>query len=205
MCHLKIIIRIFFYSISQNVFSLSFIQDSYERAKDILKTYSKEHKKLADALLTYETLDAKEIQMVLEGKSLDHYRPQQQQQALQTHTYICTTVQSSTGLWEALFCLYPFYCQCEDDIETIINALIRLIIYFPSVICKSSQFNCVKITICSPQKVTKMVSFRAFFSFLSSHRERKTKPQQRFMHQGHISSHMNLFAVRFFSHICTNQ
>lgn len=98
-------------------------------------------------------------------------------------------MQSSTGLWEALFCLYPFYCQCEDDTETII------IIYFPSVIFKSSQFNCVKITICSPQKVTKMVSFRAFFFFLSSHRERKTKPQQQFMHQGHISSHMN------FSHI----
>ncbi len=50
----------------------SFIQDSYERAKKILKTYSKEHKTLADALLRYETLDAKEIQMVLEGKSLDH-------------------------------------------------------------------------------------------------------------------------------------
>ncbi|KAM8880829.1 ATP-dependent zinc metalloprotease YME1L1 isoform 2-T2 [Synchiropus picturatus] len=48
------------------------LKDSYERAKSILKTYSKEHKKLADALLTYETLDAKEIQMVLEGKSLDH-------------------------------------------------------------------------------------------------------------------------------------
>ncbi|XP_047424550.1 ATP-dependent zinc metalloprotease YME1L1-like isoform X3 [Mugil cephalus] len=48
------------------------LKDSYERAKNILKTYSKEHKKLADALLTYETLDAKEIQMVLEGKSLDH-------------------------------------------------------------------------------------------------------------------------------------
>ncbi|KAM4544303.1 ATP-dependent zinc metalloprotease YME1L1-like isoform 1-T1 [Fundulus diaphanus] len=48
------------------------LKDSYERAKSILKTYSKEHKKLADALLRYETLDAKEIQMVLEGKSLDH-------------------------------------------------------------------------------------------------------------------------------------
>ncbi|KAI4871208.1 hypothetical protein NFI96_003474 [Prochilodus magdalenae] len=47
------------------------LQDSYERAKKLLKTYSKEHRKLADALLTYETLDAKEIQMVLEGKSLD--------------------------------------------------------------------------------------------------------------------------------------
>lgn len=50
----------------------SSLQDSYERAKNILKTYSKEHKKLADALLRYETLDAKEIQMVLEGKPLDH-------------------------------------------------------------------------------------------------------------------------------------
>uniref|UniRef100_A0A665X8F6 ATP-dependent zinc metalloprotease YME1L1 n=1 Tax=Echeneis naucrates TaxID=173247 RepID=A0A665X8F6_ECHNA len=48
------------------------LKDSYDRAKNILKTYSKEHKKLADALLRYETLDAKEIQMVLEGKSLDH-------------------------------------------------------------------------------------------------------------------------------------
>lgn len=47
------------------------LQSSYERAKQILKTYSKEHKLLADALLTYETLDAKEIQMILEGKSLD--------------------------------------------------------------------------------------------------------------------------------------
>lgn len=52
--------------------SFSSTQDSYERAKTILKKYSKEHKKLADALLQYETLDAKEIQMVLEGKSLDH-------------------------------------------------------------------------------------------------------------------------------------
>lgn len=53
------------------VFLYFFHQDSYERAKKLLKTYSNEHKKLADALLTYETLDAKEIQMVLEGKSLD--------------------------------------------------------------------------------------------------------------------------------------
>ncbi|XP_069015812.1 ATP-dependent zinc metalloprotease YME1L1-like isoform X2 [Embiotoca jacksoni] len=48
------------------------LKDSYERAKNILKTYSNEHKNLADALLTYETLDAKEIKLVLEGKSLDH-------------------------------------------------------------------------------------------------------------------------------------
>lgn len=48
------------------------MQDSYERAKNLLKTYSKEHKTLADALLQYETLDAKEIKLVLEGKPLDH-------------------------------------------------------------------------------------------------------------------------------------
>ncbi|XP_030612765.1 ATP-dependent zinc metalloprotease YME1L1 isoform X2 [Archocentrus centrarchus] len=57
-------------AIEQEVRAL--LKDSYERAKNILKTYSQEHKKLADALLTHETLDAKEIQMVLEGKSLDH-------------------------------------------------------------------------------------------------------------------------------------
>ncbi|XP_053198000.1 ATP-dependent zinc metalloprotease YME1L1-like isoform X2 [Scomber japonicus] len=57
-------------AIEQEVRAL--LKDSYERARGILKTYSNEHKKLADALLTYETLDAKEIQTVLEGKSLDH-------------------------------------------------------------------------------------------------------------------------------------
>lgn len=46
-------------------------QDSYERAKALLKSHNKEHKNLAEALLRYETLDAKEIQMVLEGKTLE--------------------------------------------------------------------------------------------------------------------------------------
>ncbi|KAJ8377996.1 hypothetical protein AAFF_G00249330 [Aldrovandia affinis] len=47
------------------------LRDSYERARNILKTHTKEHKNLAEALLRYETLDAKEIQIVVEGKSLD--------------------------------------------------------------------------------------------------------------------------------------
>ncbi|XP_031439852.1 ATP-dependent zinc metalloprotease YME1L1 [Clupea harengus] len=47
------------------------LEDSYERAKNLLKKYNKEHQKLADALLAYETLDAKEIRLVLEGKALD--------------------------------------------------------------------------------------------------------------------------------------
>lgn len=46
-------------------------QESYERAKALLKFHAKEHKMLADALLLYETLDAKEIQLVLEGKTLE--------------------------------------------------------------------------------------------------------------------------------------
>lgn len=47
------------------------VQDSYERAKSLLKSHAKEHKNLAEALLLYETLDAKEIQLVLEGKTLE--------------------------------------------------------------------------------------------------------------------------------------
>ncbi|KAM9789682.1 ATP-dependent zinc metalloprotease YME1L1-like [Neosynchiropus ocellatus] len=47
------------------------LKESYDRAKALLKSHAKEHKNLADALLMYETLDAKEIQMVLEGKTLD--------------------------------------------------------------------------------------------------------------------------------------
>ena len=47
------------------------LRDSYEWAKHILKTHAKEHKNLAEALLTYETLDAKEMQIVLEGKKLE--------------------------------------------------------------------------------------------------------------------------------------
>ncbi|KAM8850811.1 ATP-dependent zinc metalloprotease YME1L1-like [Spinachia spinachia] len=47
------------------------LEESYERAKALLKSHTKEHKNLADALLTYETLDAKEIRLVLEGKALE--------------------------------------------------------------------------------------------------------------------------------------
>ncbi|XP_052465896.1 ATP-dependent zinc metalloprotease YME1L1 isoform X1 [Carassius gibelio] len=46
------------------------LRDSYERAKVILKSRAKEHKNLAEALLQYETLDAKEIKLVLEGKPI---------------------------------------------------------------------------------------------------------------------------------------
>ncbi|XP_035026356.1 ATP-dependent zinc metalloprotease YME1L1b isoform X1 [Hippoglossus stenolepis] len=47
------------------------LKESYERARALLKSHAKEHRNLADALLMYETLDAKEIQLVLEGKNLE--------------------------------------------------------------------------------------------------------------------------------------
>uniref|UniRef100_A0A8C7YWK3 YME1-like 1b n=1 Tax=Oryzias sinensis TaxID=183150 RepID=A0A8C7YWK3_9TELE len=53
------------------IHSLFLLKESYDRAKTLLKTHTKEHKNLADALLMYETLDAKEIQLILEGKALE--------------------------------------------------------------------------------------------------------------------------------------
>ncbi|KAL7633152.1 UNVERIFIED_CONTAM: hypothetical protein RMT77_016522 [Armadillidium vulgare] len=44
------------------------LQESYERAKAILKGHAKEHKALADALMKYETLDANDIKSILEGR-----------------------------------------------------------------------------------------------------------------------------------------
>ncbi|EDV20952.1 uncharacterized protein TRIADDRAFT_31113 [Trichoplax adhaerens] len=46
------------------------IKDAYERARNILKTHSTEHKRLAEALLRYETLNLEEIKTVIQGKSL---------------------------------------------------------------------------------------------------------------------------------------
>ncbi|XP_077861836.1 LOW QUALITY PROTEIN: ATP-dependent zinc metalloprotease YME1L1-like [Saccoglossus kowalevskii] len=46
----------------------SLIKDSYERAKNLLKTHSREHHSLAEALLKYETLSSDEISTILRGK-----------------------------------------------------------------------------------------------------------------------------------------
>ncbi|KAL5287515.1 YME1L1 family protein [Megaselia abdita] len=45
------------------------LTDSYERAKAILKSHSKEHQALAEALLKYETLDAEDIKAIMTGSS----------------------------------------------------------------------------------------------------------------------------------------
>lgn len=46
------------------------LNDSYERAKSILKQHAKEHKALAEALLKYETLDAEDIKAILGGEKM---------------------------------------------------------------------------------------------------------------------------------------
>jgi ATP-dependent metalloprotease len=46
------------------------LKESYERARNILTTHSKEHRRLAEALLKYETLQLDEIKVVVDGKSL---------------------------------------------------------------------------------------------------------------------------------------
>lgn len=47
-----------------------FSQESYERAKAILKAHSKEHKLLAEALLKYETLDIEDIKSILNNSEV---------------------------------------------------------------------------------------------------------------------------------------
>lgn len=49
-------------------------QESYERAKAILKSHQKEHKLLAEALLKYETLDADDIRAILTGDGNEKFK-----------------------------------------------------------------------------------------------------------------------------------
>lgn len=46
------------------------LKESYDRAKSLLQAHSKEHNRLAEALLKYETLDLQEIKQVIQGKKL---------------------------------------------------------------------------------------------------------------------------------------
>jgi len=46
------------------------LKESYDRAHAILKARAEEHKRLAEALLKYETLSAEEIKCVIDGKTL---------------------------------------------------------------------------------------------------------------------------------------
>jgi len=46
------------------------MQESYDRARVILKAHQSEHKQLAQALLKYETLDAEDVRAILDGKPL---------------------------------------------------------------------------------------------------------------------------------------
>lgn len=44
------------------------LTESYERAKQILRTHAKEHKALSEALMKYETLDADDIKAIVTDK-----------------------------------------------------------------------------------------------------------------------------------------
>lgn len=46
------------------------LNDSYERAKSIIKTHSNELKLIADALLKHETLDMDQIKKIIDQKRL---------------------------------------------------------------------------------------------------------------------------------------
>lgn len=59
------VITLLFITKSSFIFVL---QESFERAKAILKTHAKEHKQLAEALLQYETLDADDVAAIANGK-----------------------------------------------------------------------------------------------------------------------------------------
>jgi hypothetical protein len=47
-----------------------FLDESYKRAMNILKTHRKELDLLAEALLNYETLDGDEVKIIIEGKPI---------------------------------------------------------------------------------------------------------------------------------------
>ena len=51
-------------------FCIYWLQESYERAKAILRNHSTEHKALAKALMKYETLDVDDIKTIVDGKKL---------------------------------------------------------------------------------------------------------------------------------------
>lgn len=55
--------------IAENEINL-LLKHSYERARHILTSHAVEHKRLAEGLLTHETLDAEEVKLVVQGKSL---------------------------------------------------------------------------------------------------------------------------------------
>lgn len=50
----------------------SFLQSSYDRAKDVINSHKNELHRLASALLEHETLDKEEIMSVVKGGKLDH-------------------------------------------------------------------------------------------------------------------------------------
>ncbi|EYC25900.1 hypothetical protein Y032_0011g1448 [Ancylostoma ceylanicum] len=61
------------------------LQDSYQRAKDILTKHKKEHQLLAEALLEYETLSADEVRQVISGKKIKRPTPAAARRSNENH------------------------------------------------------------------------------------------------------------------------
>lgn len=55
----------------ESFWSYPTVQESYERTKNLLKEHATEHKRLAEALLKYETLTAEEVKLVIANKPLN--------------------------------------------------------------------------------------------------------------------------------------
>lgn len=53
------------------------LSDCYQSSKNLLEKYSKEHLRLSNALLQYETLNGEEIKEIIKGNSIrgDSYQP----------------------------------------------------------------------------------------------------------------------------------
>ena len=57
------------------------IQDAYAKAKDIITTYRKELDTMAEALLHFETIFDKEVQFIMQGKTLKELKSLREQEA----------------------------------------------------------------------------------------------------------------------------
>lgn len=61
----------FIKEVQRSIYILSF-QESYERARVILKAHQTEHRTLAQALMKYETLDVQDVKDLLEGREPEY-------------------------------------------------------------------------------------------------------------------------------------
>lgn len=56
--------------LASNVCVYVCVQESYDRAKGILRSHQAEHRALTQALLSVETLDANDVKAIMEGRKV---------------------------------------------------------------------------------------------------------------------------------------